>query len=113
MSNAYELLAIGGIVQELATMDLSFAMLLSCHGDASAVHEDDLPDTCLLSEEGRCQPILVHGAGSVTDAALIDVCNPCRLAADVDVGFSYVPLVTLARAVLSLDKRHDRVSVES
>jgi hypothetical protein len=47
MSTAYKLLAIGGIVQE------SFArVLLSLHGDASAVHEDDFPHTCLLLKDG-------------------------------------------------------------
>jgi hypothetical protein len=51
--------------------------------------------------------------GSVSDAALIDVGNPCRVAADVDVGFRHVPFVTLAREVLGLDEGHDGVSVES
>jgi hypothetical protein len=77
------------------------------------MHEDDLPDPRLLLKESRFQPILIHGAGGVSDAALIDVGNPCRPAADVDVGFSHVPFVTLARQVLGLDEGHDGVSVKS
>ncbi|MEA2542307.1 MAG: hypothetical protein QOH35_3673, partial [Acidobacteriaceae bacterium] len=33
-------------------------VLLSRHGDAGAVHEDDLPGACLFLEEGRFQPSL-------------------------------------------------------
>ena len=52
---------------------MSVAMLLlSRHGDAGAVHEDDLPDACLFLKEGRFQPILVHGAGGVGDADFIE-----------------------------------------
>src|ERR1700722_5277126 len=93
---------------------MSFGVaLLSCHGDASAVHEDDFPGLPLLLEEGRFQPILVYGTGGVCDAALIDVSNPRQLADDVDVGFSHVPFVTLASEVLGFDEGHDGVSVES
>src|SRR5258708_7534713 len=93
---------------------MSVAMLLlSRHGDAGAVHEDNLPDACLFLEEGRFQPVLVHGAGGVSDAALIDVSNPCRLAADVDVGFGHIPFEALARGMLCLDESHNGVSVES
>src|SRR3981189_3249967 len=91
-----------------------FAMvLLSRHGDASAVHEHDLPAACLLFEEDRFQPILVYGAGGVGYAALIDVSNPCRLAADVDVWFGHIPFEAFARSMLCLDKRHGGVPVES
>jgi hypothetical protein len=51
-------------------------MKLTCgdpSGDAGAVHEDDLPGASLFLQEGRFQPVLVHGAGSVRDAAFIDV----------------------------------------
>jgi len=53
------------------------AALLSCHRDTRAVHEDDFPDARSLLEEGRFQPILLHGAGAICDASLIDVSNPC------------------------------------
>ena len=92
---------------------MSFGMfLLNRHGDAGAVHEDDLPGACLFLEKGRFQPGLIRGAGRVSDAALIDVSNPCCLAADVHVGFGHFPFVALARDVLCLDESHDGVSVE-
>jgi len=88
-------------------------ILLSRHRDTCAVHEDDLPDACLFLEENRFQPILAHGgAGSVSDAALIDVSHPCRLAADVDVRLGHIPLVVPSRGMLRLDASHDGVSVE-
>src|ERR1700730_2171719 len=93
---------------------MSFAMvLLRRYGYTGAVHEDDLPDACLFLEESRFQPILVYSAGSVCDAAFIDVGYPSGVAADVDVGLGHVPLVTLARDMLGLDEGHDGVSIES
>src|SRR5260370_16299231 len=93
---------------------MSFAMvLLWHHGDAGAVHKGDLPGACLFPEKSRFQPSLVHGAGSVCDASFIDVGNPSSVAADVDIGFGDVPLVTLARNMLGLDEGHDGVSIES
>ena len=89
-------------------------VLVSRDRDTGAVHEDDLPDACLFLEESRFQPILVHGgAGGVSDAALIDVSYPCRLAADVDVRLGHIPFVVHARGMLRLDASHDGVSVES
>src|SRR5260370_42349456 len=93
---------------------MSFAMvLLWHHGDAGAVHKGDLPGACLFPEKSRFQPSLVHGAGSVCDASFIDVGNPSSVAADVDIGFGDVPLVTLARDMLGLDEGHDGGSIES
>ncbi|MEA2262666.1 MAG: hypothetical protein QOJ51_5491 [Acidobacteriaceae bacterium] len=86
---------------------------LGRHRDTRAVHEHDLPEACLLLEKGRFQPILIHGAGRIIDAALIDVSNPCRLAADVDVGLGHIPFVALARGMLCLDEGHDGISIES
>jgi hypothetical protein len=74
-------------------------VLLSRHRDARAVHEDDLPAACLFLQEGRFQPVLVHGAGSVGDAAFIDVGDPSGIAADVDFGFGHVLVVALAGGV--------------
>jgi hypothetical protein len=82
-------------------------------GYAGAVHEDDLPGAGLFLEEGRFQPVLVHGAGSVGDAAFIDVGDPSGVAVDVDVRFGHVPFIALARGMLALDESHDGVSVES
>jgi len=94
--------------------EMSFAVvLLSRHRDAGAVHEDDLPGASLFLQEGRFQPVLVHSAGSVGDAAFIDVGDPSCVAADVDVWFGYVPFIALARGMLGLDDSHDGVSVES
>src|SRR5580658_372307 len=93
---------------------MSFALvLLSRYRDAGAMHEDDLPGACLFLQEGGFQPILVHGTGSVGDAAFIDVGDPSAIAADVDVGFGHVPFIMLARGMLCLDESHDGVSVES
>ena len=87
-------------------------LLVSRHGDAGTVHEDDLPGACLFLEKRRFQPSLIHGAGRVTDAAIIDVGNPCCLAADVNVGFGHFPFVALARDMLCLDESHDGVTIE-
>jgi hypothetical protein len=73
--------------------------------DARAVHEDDLPNACLFLEKGRFEPFLTQGAGGVGDAALIDVCNLSGFAADVDVGFSHVPLEAFARLHTELGSR--------
>src|SRR6266481_7737441 len=81
--------------------------------NARAVHEDDLPDASLFVEKSRFEPFLAHGARGVRDTALIDVCNPSGIAADVDVGFSHVPLVAVARCVQSFDHAHDGIPVES
>jgi hypothetical protein len=48
-------------------------MLLPLWRHAGAVHEHDLPHISLFLKEGRFQPLLFHGAGGVSDAALIDV----------------------------------------
>jgi len=67
---------------------------------------NDLPVACLLFEEGRFQPILVDGTGSVGDATFIDVRDPGGIAADVDVGLGHIPLVTLVgepRAKVNID----------
>src|SRR5438105_645085 len=88
-------------------------VFLKLHGNAGAVHEDDLPVACPFFEEGRFEPILLRGTGGVGDAAFIDVGNPRGVAADVDVGFGHVPLVALARSMLGLDEGHNAVSVES
>jgi hypothetical protein len=91
---------------------ISFAMvLLKHHGNAGAVHEDDLPVACPFFEAGRFEPILLGGTGGVGDAAFIDVGNPSSVAANVDVGFGHVPLVALARSMLGLDEGHNAVSV--
>ena len=80
---------------------MSFVLvLLRRHRDAGAVHEDDLPGACLFLQEGRFQPVLVHSAGSVGDAAFIDVGDPSGVAADVDVRFGYVPFIALACGML-------------
>ena len=92
----------------------SFAMvLLKLHGNAGAVHEDDLPVAYPFFEEGRFQPILLRGTGGVGNATFVDVSNPSGVAANVDVGFGHVPLVALARSMLGLDEGHNAVSVES
>jgi len=83
------------------------------HRNARAVHEDDLPDASLFLEKGRFEPFLAHGARGVRDAALIDVCNPSGIAADVDVGFRHVPLVAFARRMLGFDHGHDGIPGES
>ena len=88
-------------------------VLLRRYGDAGAVHENDLPAAALFLQKGRFQPVLVHGAGSVADAAFIDVGDPSGVAVDVDVRFGHVPFIALARDMLCLDESHDRVSVES
>jgi hypothetical protein len=88
-------------------------VLLRRYGDAGAVHEDDLPDAGLFLQEGRFQPVLVHGAGSVGDAAFIDVGDPSGVAVDVNLRFGHVPFIALARGMLCLDEGHDGVSVES
>ena len=77
------------------------------------MHEDDLPDAGPFFQEGRFQPVLVHGAGNVGDAAFIDVGNPSGVAPDVDVRFGHVPFITFAHGMLRLDESHDGVSVES
>jgi hypothetical protein len=69
---------------------------------ARTVHEDDLSDASLFLEKSRFEPFLAHGARGVRDAALIDVCNPSGIAADVDVGFRHVPLVAFAAACWAL-----------
>ena len=93
---------------------MSFVMIpLRHHGDAGAVHKSDLPGACLFLKKSRFQPSLIPRAGGVCDAPSIDVGNPSSVAADVDVGFGHVPLVTIARDVLGLDKSHDGVSIES
>src|SRR3981081_3147768 len=49
---------------------ISFAtVLLKHHGNAGAVHEDDLPVACPFLAEGRFKPILLRGTGGVGDAA--------------------------------------------
>jgi hypothetical protein len=53
------------------------------------------------------------GAGGASDAAPIDVSDPCGLAADVDVRLGHIPFVVHARGMLRLDASHDGVSVES
>jgi hypothetical protein len=58
-------------------------VLLRRHGDAGAVHEDDLPVPCLFLQEGRFQPLLVRCAGRVGDAAFIDIGNPSGVTASV------------------------------
>ena len=64
---------------------MSFVMVVfRCHGDAGAVHENDLPVPCLFLQEGRFQPLLVRCAGGVGDAAFIGVGNPSGVTADVD-----------------------------
>ena len=87
---------------------MSFAMvLLRRHRDAGAVHEDDLPVARLFLQEGRFQPFLADGSGGVRDTAFIDVGDSSGVAGDVYIGFSHVPLVTLARNMLGLDEGHD------
>ena len=81
--------------------------------NAGAVHEDDLPVACLLFEEGRFQPILLGGTGSIAAATFIDVGLPGGIAAVVHIGFGHVPLVTLARGVLGINESHNAVSFES
>src|SRR5258708_8132289 len=89
-----------------------FSMTLWRHRrDARAVHEDDLPGAGLFLQEGRFQPFLVQGARGIGDAAFIDVSYPSRVAADMNVRFSHVPFVALARCMLALDEGHDGVSV--
>src|SRR5467141_3442140 len=83
------------------------------HRNARAVHEEDLPDASLFLEKGRFEPFLAHGARGVRDAALIDVCNPSGIAADVDVGFRHVPLVAFTCRMLGFDHGHDGIPVES
>src|SRR5258707_1674204 len=83
------------------------------HRNARAVHEDDLPDASLFLEEGRFEPFLAHGARGVRDAALIDVCNPTGIAADVAVGFRHVPLVAFTRRMLGFEHGDDGIPVES
>jgi len=83
------------------------------HRNARAVHEDDLPDASLFLEKGRFEPFLAHGARGIRDAALIDVCNPSGIAADVDVGFRHVPLVAFTRRMLGFDHGHDGIPGES
>jgi hypothetical protein len=46
---------------------------------ARAVHEEDLPEASLFLQDSRFQPLLVHGARGVRDAALIDVSDPSLL----------------------------------
>jgi hypothetical protein len=77
------------------------------------VHEDDPPGACLFLQEGRFQPVLVHGARGVGDAAFIDVGDPRDVAANVDVGVGHVLVVALAGRVLGFDGTHDGVAVES
>jgi hypothetical protein len=74
-------------------------VLLSGHRDAGAVHEDDLPGPCLFLQEGRFQPVLVHGARGVGDAGFIDVGDPRGVATDADVGLGHVLVVPLAGGV--------------
>jgi len=81
--------------------------------DAGAVHKDDLPVACLFFQKGRFQPILLRATRSVRDATFIDICDPGGVAADVHVGLGHIPLVMLARSMLSLDEGHDGVAVES
>src|SRR5260370_21019284 len=83
------------------------------HRNARAVHENDLPDASLFLEKGRFEPFLAHGARGIRDAALIDVCNPSGIAADVDVGFRHVPLVSFTRRMLCFDHGHDGIPGES
>jgi hypothetical protein len=80
---------------------------------AGAVHKDDLSGAGLLPQEGRFQPVLVHGAGGVGDAAFIDLGDPRGVAADMHVQFSHVPFVALARCMQALDVSHDGVSIKS
>jgi hypothetical protein len=63
------------------------------------VHEDDLPGAGLFLQKGRFQPVLVHGARSVGDAAFVNVGDPSCIAADVDVGFGHVFVGALAGGV--------------
>jgi hypothetical protein len=83
------------------------------HREVRAVREDDLPDATCFLEKSRFEPFLAHGARGVRDAALIDVCNPSDIAADVDVGFRHVPLVAFACCMQSFDHGHDGIPVES
>lgn len=92
---------------------VSISVLFQQHGDAGAVHEDDLPDACSFLQEGRFQPFLIHGAGGVCDTALIDVGDPRGVAGDVDVRLGHVPIEALARGMLGLDEVHDGFSFES
>jgi hypothetical protein len=63
------------------------------------VHEEDLPRACLFLQEGRFQPVLLDGAGSVGDAAFIDIDDSSGIVGDVDVGFSHVLIGALAGGV--------------
>ena len=83
------------------------------HRNTGAVHEYDLPGACLFFQEGRFQPFLISGPGGVSDTAAIDVGNPSGVAADVDVGFGYVPLEAFTCCMLSLDEGQDAISAES
>src|SRR5258707_9348777 len=80
---------------------------------ALGVKKCDLPDASLFLEKGSFEPFLAHGARGVRDAALIDVCNPRGIAADVDVGFRPVPLVAFTRRMLGFDHGHDGIPGES
>src|SRR5260370_10502466 len=93
---------------------MSFVMVVfRCHGDAGAVHKDDLPGACLFFQEGRFQPFLVGGAGRVSDAAFIGIRDPSGVTANVNVRFGHVPFITFACGVLGFDENHDGVAVES
>lgn len=105
MSTTHRTLAIR--VAQKSRALISFAMvLLKHHGNAGAVHEDDLPVACPFFEEGRFQPILLRGTGGVGNVTFVDVGNPSGVAANVDVGFGHVPLVALARSMLSAKVLH-------
>jgi hypothetical protein len=81
--------------------------------DASAVHEDNFPGGSLFLQESRFQPLLVYGARTIGDAPFVDVGDPSRISADVNILFGYVPFVSLALGMLRLDEVHECFSAES
>jgi len=87
--------------------------LLRLRGDTGAVHEEDLPLACLFLQEGRFQPVLLDGAGSVGNAAFIGIRDPSGVTANADLRFSHVPFIAPACSVLGFDETHDGVTVES
>ena len=89
--------------EAVSLSSVSLAMIFSSHrGDTSAVHENDLPDASVLLQESRFQPILACRAGAVSNAPFVDVGDPSRVPADVNVWFRHIPFITLPRGMLFL-----------
>lgn len=77
------------------------------------MEEGDFPGVGISLEERRFQPLSMYCPGSVGDAAIVNISDPCGVTADVDVGLGHVPLVVFAGGAFGFDEGDDGIRRKS